>query len=153
MCITEAFWSADVSDVPQCLQTNNLEQMNGSVLVKLVKLVKPSDCPQTMFELISGFGVWNRRYFVLKECTMSYWNHPNDEGTKVRKDHMTLVHEAAWLEQICFVSQEAEDSVSLSGCCRSVRAVQRELCARPFTFELLRAPRPQQDAGDQALAR
>ncbi|XP_029697263.1 anillin, actin binding protein 2, partial [Takifugu rubripes] len=84
----------------------------------------------TMFELISGFGVWNRRYFVLKECTMYYWNHPNDEGTK-----------------------EAENSIALSDCYQSVRAVQRDLCARPFTFELVSARPPQQDGGDQALAR
>lgn len=60
----------------------------------LTTTVKPSDCTQTMFELISGFGVWNRRYFVLKECTMYYWNHPNDEETKVWKDHMTDLHVA-----------------------------------------------------------
>lgn len=53
---------------------------------------KPSASTQTMFELISGFGVWNRRYFVLKECTMYYWNHPNDEETKVWKDPQPHVH-------------------------------------------------------------
>lgn len=37
-----------------------------------------------MFELISGYGVWHRRYFVLEGCTMYYWNHPNDKETKVQ---------------------------------------------------------------------
>lgn len=36
-----------------------------------------------MFELISGYGVWHRRYFVLEGYSMYYWNHPNDKETKV----------------------------------------------------------------------
>uniref|UniRef100_A0A3Q3AYE7 Anillin, actin binding protein 2 n=1 Tax=Kryptolebias marmoratus TaxID=37003 RepID=A0A3Q3AYE7_KRYMA len=69
----------------------------------------------TMFELISGFGVWNRQYFVLEGCNMYYWNHPNEKETK-----------------------EAEGSISLSRFpSQGVRPVKRELCARPFTFELV----------------
>ncbi|XP_047210319.1 anillin isoform X9 [Girardinichthys multiradiatus] len=79
----------------------------------------------TMFTLISGFGVWNRRYFVLEECNMYYWNNPNDRETK-----------------------EAEGSISLprspSQC---VRPVKRDSCARPFTFELANAS--QQDDQNQ----
>ncbi|XP_068579935.1 anillin, actin binding protein 2 [Cebidichthys violaceus] len=80
----------------------------------------------TMFELISGFGVWHRRYFVLVGCTMRYWNHPNDKEAK-----------------------DAEGSVSLSGShSRCVRPVKRDSCARPFTFELVSSvPQQQQDAG------
>ena len=37
-----------------------------------------------MFEMISGYGVWHRRYFVLEGCIMHYWNHPNDKETKVQ---------------------------------------------------------------------
>lgn len=36
-----------------------------------------------MFELLSGYGVWHRRYFVLEGCTLHYWNHPNDREAKV----------------------------------------------------------------------
>ncbi|KAK5617879.1 hypothetical protein CRENBAI_025328 [Crenichthys baileyi] len=71
----------------------------------------------TMFTLISGFGVWNRRYFVLEECNMYYWNNPNDRETK-----------------------EAEGSISLSKSpSQCVRPVERDSCARPFTFELANA--------------
>lgn len=45
-----------------------------------------------MFELISGFGVWNRRYFVLKGCAMNYWNHPNNKETKVWKYQHQHLH-------------------------------------------------------------
>ncbi|XP_041795186.1 anillin isoform X2 [Chelmon rostratus] len=86
----------------------------------------------TMFELISGYGVWHRRYFVLEGCNMYYWNHPNDKETK-----------------------EAEGSISLSSSHRqSVRPVKRDSCARPFTFELVSSiPQQQQDDSQDALAK
>ncbi|XP_062419137.1 anillin, actin binding protein 2 isoform X2 [Pungitius pungitius] len=78
----------------------------------------------TMFELIGGFGVWHRQYFVLVGCTMFHWNHPNDRETK-----------------------EAEGSISLSSShSRCVRTVKRDSCARPFTFELVSNVPEQQDA-------
>ncbi|KAL7402715.1 hypothetical protein ABVT39_018814 [Epinephelus coioides] len=85
----------------------------------------------TMFELISGYGVWHRRYFVLEGCNMHYWNHPNDKETK-----------------------EAEGSISLSSShSQCVRPVKRDSCARPFTFELVSNVPQQQDASQDALAK
>ncbi|XP_032378198.1 anillin-like isoform X4 [Etheostoma spectabile] len=85
----------------------------------------------TMFEMISGYGVWHRRYFVLVGCQMDYWNHPNDKETK-----------------------EAEGSISLSSSpFQSVRPVKRDSCARPFTFELVSNIEQQQDSSQDALAR
>uniref|UniRef100_A0A671WIL9 Anillin, actin binding protein 2 n=1 Tax=Sparus aurata TaxID=8175 RepID=A0A671WIL9_SPAAU len=86
----------------------------------------------TMFELISGYGVWHRRYFVLEECNMYYWNHPNDKETK-----------------------EAEGSISLSNSLsQSVRPVKRDSCARPFTFELVSSITQQQkDDSQEALSK
>ncbi|XP_022075238.2 anillin [Acanthochromis polyacanthus] len=84
----------------------------------------------TMFELISGYGVWHRRYFVLEGCSMFYWNHPNDRETK-----------------------EAEGSISLSGSpSRCIRPVKRDACARPFTFELVSSV-TQQDDNQESLAK
>ncbi|XP_036963652.1 anillin isoform X5 [Acanthopagrus latus] len=86
----------------------------------------------TMFELISGYGVWHRRYFVLEECNLYYWNHPNDKETK-----------------------EAEGSISLSSSLsQSVRPVKRDSCARPFTFELVSSITQQQkDDSQEALSK
>ncbi|XP_044049707.1 uncharacterized protein si:dkey-30c15.10 isoform X2 [Siniperca chuatsi] len=85
----------------------------------------------TMFELISGYGVWHRRYFVLEGCNMYYWNHPNDKETK-----------------------EAEGSISLSSSpSQCVRPVKRDSCARPFTFELVSNTPQQQDDSQDALAK
>ncbi|XP_029290743.1 anillin, actin binding protein 2 isoform X9 [Cottoperca gobio] len=85
----------------------------------------------TMFEVISGYGVWHRRYFVLVGCNMYYWNHPNDNETK-----------------------EAEGSIILSSSTsQCVRPVRRDLCARPFTFELVSNIPQQQDASQDTLAK
>ncbi|KAM9854734.1 anillin, actin binding protein 2 [Aulostomus maculatus] len=85
----------------------------------------------TMFELISGYGVWHRRYFTLDGCTMHYWNHPNDKETK-----------------------EAEGKISLSSSpSQSVRPVKRDSCARPFTFELVSSVPQQQDNSQEAMAK
>lgn len=80
----------------------------------------------TMFELLSGYGVWHRRYFVLEGCTLFYWNHPNDRETKAAEG------------RICLSSSPH----------RNVRPVERDSCARPFTFELVKDIQ-QQDGGSQ----
>lgn len=33
----------------------------------------------TMFEDISGFGAWHRRWCLLKGDVLSYWKYPEDE--------------------------------------------------------------------------
>ncbi|KAL1257096.1 hypothetical protein QQF64_012641 [Cirrhinus molitorella] len=67
----------------------------------------------TMFEDVSGFGAWQRFYFLLEGGHLLYWNYPNEMGSK-----------------------PADGSLSLFGFC-SVRPVERECCARPHTFELV----------------
>lgn len=39
--------------------------------------------PQTMFEDVSGFGAWHRRWCVLSGYCISYWTYPDDEKRKV----------------------------------------------------------------------
>lgn len=39
----------------------------------------------SMFEDISGFGAWHRRWFVLKGSTLSYWKYPDEEKKKVNQ--------------------------------------------------------------------
>ena len=38
---------------------------------------------QTMFEDVSGFGSWHRRWCVLSGYCISYWTYPDDERRKV----------------------------------------------------------------------
>ncbi|XP_062317229.1 anillin, actin binding protein 2 isoform X2 [Osmerus eperlanus] len=85
----------------------------------------------TMFEVVNEFGAWHRRFFVLKGGHMFYWNHPNDQGSKV-----------------------AEGSISLSSSSsQSVKPVNRDSCARPFTFELVSNIQTQQQDGHRSLAK
>jgi actin-binding protein anillin len=37
----------------------------------------------TMFEDVSGFGAWHRRWCVLEGALLSYWKYPDDEKRKV----------------------------------------------------------------------
>lgn len=37
----------------------------------------------TMFEDVSGFGAWHRRWCLLKGHTLSYWKYPDDEKKRV----------------------------------------------------------------------
>jgi len=37
----------------------------------------------TMFEDVSGFGAWHRRWCLLEGATLSYWKYPDDEKKKV----------------------------------------------------------------------
>ena len=38
---------------------------------------------QTMFEDVSGFGAWHRRWCVLRRHKFTFWKYPDDERTKV----------------------------------------------------------------------
>ncbi|XP_048023668.1 anillin isoform X2 [Megalobrama amblycephala] len=75
----------------------------------------------TMFEDVSGFGAWQRFYFLLEGGHLLYWNYPNEMGNK-----------------------PADGSLSLFGF-SSVRPVERECCARPHTFELVETNTLQQE--------
>ncbi|XP_050990288.1 anillin isoform X1 [Labeo rohita] len=75
----------------------------------------------TMFEDVSGFGAWQRFYFLLEGGHLLYWNYPNEMGNK-----------------------PADGSLSLFDFC-SVRPVERECCARPHTFELVETNTLQQE--------
>jgi uncharacterized membrane protein len=37
----------------------------------------------TMFEDVSGFGAWHRRWCLLDDAVISYWKYPDDERKKV----------------------------------------------------------------------
>ncbi|RVE72304.1 hypothetical protein OJAV_G00060520 [Oryzias javanicus] len=108
-----------------------LSPLEGSIYMQLRSESHSSIHHQgflTMFELISGFGSWLRRYFVLERCSLSYWNSPTDRDNKA-----------------------AEGVISLSGASsRCVRPVKRDSCARPFTFELVSGVTNQQEGSQDA---
>ncbi|XP_051527244.1 anillin-like isoform X2 [Myxocyprinus asiaticus] len=82
----------------------------------------------TMFEDVSGFGAWHRRWCVLSGYCISYWTYPDDEK---RKNPM--------------------GRINLANCTsRKVEPANREFCARPNTFELITV-RPQREDDRETL--
>ncbi|XP_054619940.1 anillin isoform X2 [Dunckerocampus dactyliophorus] len=82
----------------------------------------------TMFEDVSGFGAWHRRWCVLSGYCISYWTYPDDEKRK-----------------------NPIGRINLANCTSiAVEPANREFCARPNTFELITA-RPQREDDKETL--
>lgn len=82
----------------------------------------------TMFEDVSGFGAWHRRWCVLSGYCISYWTYPDDERRKNPIGVINLVNCTS----------------------RRVEPANREFCARPNTFELITV-RPQREGDKETL--
>ncbi|KAM6974280.1 anillin [Tautogolabrus adspersus] len=82
----------------------------------------------TMFEDVSGFGSWHRRWCVLSGYCISYWTYPDDEKRK-----------------------NPIGRINLANCTsKKVEPVNREFCARPNTMELITV-RPQREDDRETL--
>uniref|UniRef100_UPI00398EBD02 anillin-like isoform X2 n=1 Tax=Pristiophorus japonicus TaxID=55135 RepID=UPI00398EBD02 len=69
----------------------------------------------TIFEDVSGFGAWHRRWFVLSGNTLSYWTYPDE------KKHKKPI-----------------GCINLANCTKDeIGPASREFCSRPKTFELI----------------
>ncbi|TNM92689.1 hypothetical protein fugu_018091 [Takifugu bimaculatus] len=81
-----------------------------------------------MFEDVSGFGAWHRRWCVLSGYCISYWKYPDDEERK-----------------------NPIGRINLANCTsKQVGPVNREFCARPNTLELITV-RPQREDDKETL--
>jgi len=68
----------------------------------------------TMFEDVSGFGSWHRRWCTLKNGCLRFWKYPDDERNK-----------------------EPIGCLDLKQCITGkVGLIPRDICARPNTFEI-----------------
>ncbi|CAD1474932.1 unnamed protein product, partial [Heterotrigona itama] len=68
----------------------------------------------TMFEDVSGFGAWHRRWCLLKGPTLSYWKYPDDERKKAPIGSLDL------------------QNITTT----NVGLISRDICARPNTILL-----------------
>lgn len=81
-----------------------------------------------MFEDVSGFGAWHRRWCVLSGYCISYWTYPDDEKRK-----------------------NPIGRINLANCTsRKIEPANREFCARPNTLELITV-RPQREGDRETL--
>nr|XP_020820044.1 anillin isoform X2 [Phascolarctos cinereus] len=82
----------------------------------------------TIFEDVSGFGAWHRRWCVLSGNCISYWTYPDDEKRKTPIGRINLANCTS----------------------RQIEPANREFCARRNTFELITV-RPQQEDDRETL--
>ncbi|XP_012974807.1 anillin isoform X4 [Mesocricetus auratus] len=82
----------------------------------------------TIFEDVSGFGAWHRRWCVLSGNCISYWTYPDDERRKNPVGRINLAN--------CISHQ--------------VEPANREFCARRNTLELITV-RPQREDDRETL--
>lgn len=60
--------------------------MVGSVALTLDWLIHVIDVLQTMFEDVSGFGAWHRRWSALQGNKLCFWKYPDEETRKVSSE-------------------------------------------------------------------
>ncbi|XP_005093567.1 anillin isoform X2 [Aplysia californica] len=100
-----------------------LSPLYGQIFMRL-KCLMESNVEErgflTMFDDVSGFGAWHRRWCVLSGNKLCIWKYPDDE---TRKDPMFLI--------------------DLKRCItEKVGLVSRDVCARPNTFEMVTVRQP-----------
>ncbi|XP_055691405.1 anillin-like isoform X2 [Lutzomyia longipalpis] len=82
----------------------------------------------TMFNDVSGFGAWHRRWCLLSGTTLTYWKYPDDEGK---------CEPIGWID------------LKMCGATR-IGPVPRDICARLNTL-LLEIERPRKEADKESL--
>ncbi|KAL8608419.1 hypothetical protein ACOMHN_002652 [Nucella lapillus] len=115
-------------------QLSHLSPLHGMVYMNLRCLMEASVEERgflTMFEDVSGFGSWHRRWCALTGNKLQYWKYPDDE---TRKDPMGYL--------------------DLKRCItETVGLISRDVCARPHTFELATVRQPRKGEKDTLTSR
>ncbi|XP_027625570.1 anillin [Tupaia chinensis] len=108
-----------------------LSSLEGHIYLKIKCQVNSSVEERgflTIFEDVSGFGAWHRRWCVLSGNCISYWTYPDDEKRK-----------------------NPIGRINLANCTsRHIEPANREFCARRNTFELITV-RPQREDDRETL--
>lgn len=76
-----------VKTIHNLLQAPSMSPLEGSVEMKInceLAVSVEHRAFLTMFEDVSGFGAWHRRWCLLKGHALSYWKYPEDEKKMVR---------------------------------------------------------------------
>lgn len=102
-----------------------------------------------MFDDVSGFGAWHRRWCVLSGNKLCVWKYPDDETRKVtfsKLNYLLFIYCCFWFIYItywivCFKDPMA--MIDLKRCItEKVGLVPRDICARPNTFEMVTVRQP-----------
>ncbi|XP_055891176.1 anillin-like isoform X2 [Biomphalaria glabrata] len=126
----------------KCLDKNSfhlerlpyLSPLYGQIFMRLKCLMEASVEEKgflTMFDDVSGFGAWHRRWCVLSGNKLCVWKYPDDE---TRKDPMAII--------------------DLKRCItEKVGLVPRDVCARPNTFEMVTVRQPLKGEHDTLITK
>ena len=93
----------------------------------------------SFYQIISGFGSWNRYWCLLADGKLSFWRYPEDELAKVRN---ILQHFIIFAE-----IQESTLNVDLTLCVTPVTAVPSSIASFPNSMQLdvVLPPTPEND--------
>lgn len=87
----------------------------------------------TMFDDVSGFGAWHRRWFVLEGNTLYFWTYPENEKVQGK----IQPHNYHYGNISHFVCLDPIGSIDLGSCVtQEVAIAPREICSRMNTFML-----------------
>ncbi|XP_070199990.1 anillin-like isoform X4 [Littorina saxatilis] len=113
---------------------SHLSPLHGTIYMNLKCLMEASVEERgflTMFEDVSGFGSWHRRWCALSGNKLQFWKYPDDES---RKDPIGYI--------------------DLKRCItEKVGLISRDVCARPNTFELAVVRQPRKGEKDTLISR
>ncbi|XP_056008629.1 anillin-like isoform X4 [Ostrea edulis] len=111
-----------------------LSPLHGTIYMRLKCLMEQNVEERgflTMFEDVSGFGAWHRRWSALKGNKLCFWKYPDEE---TRKEPMGVV--------------------DLKRCVtEKVGLIPRDICARPNTFEMVTVRQPRRGEEDTLISK
>ncbi|XP_061163081.1 anillin-like isoform X2 [Saccostrea echinata] len=111
-----------------------LSPLHGTIYMRLKCLMEQNVEERgflTMFEDVSGFGAWHRRWTALQGNKLCFWKYPDEEN---RKEPMGII--------------------DLKRCVtEKVGLIPRDICARPNTFELVTVRQPRRGEEDTLISK
>ncbi|XP_062607207.1 anillin-like isoform X2 [Saccostrea cucullata] len=111
-----------------------LSPLHGTIYMRLKCLMEQNVEERgflTMFEDVSGFGAWHRRWSALQGNKLCFWKYPDEEN---RKEPMGII--------------------DLKRCItEKVGLIPRDICARPNTFELVTVRQPRRGEEDTLISK
>lgn len=111
-----------------------LSPLHGTIYMRLKCLMEQNVEERgflTMFEDVSGFGAWHRRWSALQGNKLCFWKYPDEE---TRKEPLGII--------------------DLKRCVtEKVGLIPRDICARPNTFELVTVRQPRRGEEDTLVSK
>ncbi|GFR71405.1 actin-binding protein anillin [Elysia marginata] len=152
---------------PRAVRTTSFSHVTSLELTRKMLDKSSFHLERTMFDDVSGFGAWHRRWCVLSGNKLCIWKYPDDETRKTMFDDVSGF--GAWHRRWCVLSgnklciwkypddetrKDPMAVIDLKRCVsEKVGLVSRDICARPNTFELVTVRQPLKGEHDTLVTR